>query len=298
MGAVPSLCLYLNRVVRGLPYIVNATGLRSQTYRDRSRKWPFSRIAERWLYPALTDRALAGASRIICNSRYLQARLESQFPKYAHKMTTIYNGIEFDRFASGRPISIDGIPSEAPKILATMTWNNAGKATGARLLIDAMGPILERYPEARLIIAAKTGHRRYVQENEAYLSTRPWKGSIKIFYNQKNVSDLLASCDLFVYATPPDSNDSLPRALIEAHAAGLPIVAPATAGCPEIVEDSVTGFLAPYDAEALAGRVIDLLGEPGKRAEMGRLGRKRVREIFNWDQMADKYANVLLEVAG
>ena len=120
--------------------------------------------------------------------------------------------------------------------------------------------------------------------------------SVKILYNQTNIPELLASCDLFVYATPPDSNDSLPRSLVEAHAAGLPIVTTATAGCPEIVENSSTGFLVSYDARALADRAIDLLADPAKRTEMGRCGRERVYEIFNWDRMAKAYADLFLEI--
>jgi len=190
-------------------------------------------------------------------------------------MSTIYNGNEFDRFASGRFITIDGIPLEAIKLLAIMTWDYKAKASAARLLIDTMGVITEKYPQVRLIIAAKIEHRRYAQENEEYLAARPWRGSIKILYNQTNVPDLLASCDLFLYA-PPNSIDSLRRALLEAHSAGLPIVATVTAGCPEIVQNSITGVLGPYDAKPLAEHVIDLLDDPRKRQEMGRRGRERV----------------------
>jgi glycosyltransferase involved in cell wall biosynthesis len=238
------------------------------------------------------DRILSGASRIVCNSRYLRARLAQEFPEYAHKMTTIYNGIDFDRYASGRPISIDGVPSRAPKLGAVMTWHYEGKSSAARLLIDAMAFIVKQCPDAHLVIAAKTGHQRHSGDVEGYLSTVPWKGAIRLLYDQENIPDLLASVDLFVYATPPGSNDSLPRALIEAQAAGLPVVATATAGCPEIVEESTTGFLVPYDAEALAGRAIDLLGAPETRREMGRRGRERVREVFDWDRMAEEYARV------
>jgi glycosyltransferase involved in cell wall biosynthesis len=298
LGFVPSLCLYLNRAVRGVPYVFNATGLKSATYQDRSRQWLFSRAAERWFYPTAMSRVLAGASRIVCNSRYLRTKLASQFPKYTSKMTTIYNGIEFDRLASGRPIPIEGIPPEVPKLLAVMTWNYEGKSAGARLLIDAMGFITERYPKARLIIAAKTRRDHYSDENEKYLLAKPWASAIRILYNQSNVPDLLASSDLFVYATPPDSNDSLPRSLIEAHAAGLPIVTTATAGCPEVVEDSVTGFAVRYDAKALAERVIELLADPGKRHEMGRRGRERVYDTFNWEGMADAYADLFFDIVG
>jgi len=296
LSFVPSFSLYLNLVVRGLPYVFNATGVKSAMYRDRSVRWRFPRLAERWLYPMLMNRVLAGASRIVCNSRYLQGKLESQFPHFAHKMITIYNGVDFDLFASGQRISIEGVPSEAPKLLATMTWNYERKAAGARLLIDAMGFITERYPEACLIIAAKTNHSRYAQEIENYLTTRPWRSSIKILYNQTNVTDLLASSDVFVYATPAESNDSLPRAVLEAHAAGLPVVSTATAGCSEVVEDAVTGFLVPYNAKALAARVLDLLSDPCKRQQFGTSGRERVHELFNWDRMGEGYADLFLEI--
>jgi glycosyltransferase involved in cell wall biosynthesis len=296
LSFVPSLSLYLNMVLRGLPYVFNATGVKSAMYRDRSARWRFARLAERWLYPTLMNLVLAGASRIVCNSRYLQGKLEAQFPRFAHKMTTIYNGIEFGFFASGQRISIEGVPSEAPKLVATMTWDYQGKAAGARLLIDAMAYITEKYPEARLIMAAKTNHQRYAQEIENYLTTRPWRSSIKILYNQTNVTDLLASSDIFVYATPAESNDSLPRAVLEAHAAGLPIVTTATAGCPEIVEDTVTGFLVSYDAKALAERVNDLLGDPRKREQFGKSGRERVHRLFNWDCMGEAYANLFFDI--
>jgi glycosyltransferase involved in cell wall biosynthesis len=177
-----------------------------------------------------------------------------------------------------------------------MTWNYEGKSAGARLLIDAMGFISEKYADARLIIAAKTRREHYSDENEKYLSAKPWANAIKILYNRTDVPDLLASSELFVYATPPDSNDSLPRSLIEAHAAGLPIVTTATAGCPEVVEDSVTGFAVRYDAKALAERVIDLLADAGKRREMGRRGRERVYDTFNWERMADAYADLFQQI--
>jgi glycosyltransferase involved in cell wall biosynthesis len=296
LSFVPSFSLRLNMALRGLPYVFNATGLKSAMYRDRSTRWRFPSLAERWLYPTLMNQVLAGASRIVCNSRYLQAKLASQFPRHAHKMITIYNGIDFDLFASGRRISIEGIPAEAPKLLSTMTWDYEGKAAGARLLIDAMGLITERYSEARLIIAAKTNHSRYAGEIDDYLATRPWRSSIRILYNHTDIPDLLASSDLFVYATQPESNDSLPRALLEAHAAGLAIVTTATAGCPEIVEDTVTGFLVPYDANSLARRVLDLVKDPLKRDQFGRRGRERVHELFAWDRMGEAYASLFREI--
>ena len=296
LSFVPSLCLCLNRLLRGLPCVLNATGLKSATYRDRASRWPFRRAAEVWLYPALMKWIMAKADCVVCNSRYLQGELESQFSKHAHKISTIYNGIEFDRFTSGRRLALDSIPAKAPTLLAVMTWNYKGKAEGAKLLIDSMGLITKQCPEACLIIAAKTMHHGYAQEIETYLAGKSWKDSVKILYNQRNIPDLLASSDLFVYATAAESNDSLPRALLEAHAAGLPIVTTATSGCPEIVEDSVSGFVVPYDETAMAERVIKILAHPNRRQEMARRGRERVTKLFSWDLMGKEYADLLIQL--
>jgi glycosyltransferase involved in cell wall biosynthesis len=292
LSFVPSFSLYLNRLARGLPYVFNATGEKGAVYSERARRWPVPRLAERVLYPSLTGCVLAGASAIICNSRYLEGRLGAQFRAYQHKMTTIYNGVDFDRFASGRPISIEGVPRGAPTLLAVMSWNYAGKADGGRLLIDAMGGITRRVPSARLVIAAKVAHRRYAEANEAYLAMWPWRDAVTILYNHPAVQDLLASADMFVYATP-EGNDSLPRALLEAHAAGLPVVTTATAGCQEVVADSVTGLVVPYDADAIARRAVALLEDADTRRRFGQEGQARVRDIFSWDRMADGYADVI-----
>lgn len=292
-GFIPSLCLYLNRLLRRSLYILNATGLKSATYKERAEQWPLSGLAERWIYPALMRLSFAGASRIVCNSQYLQRELAARFPRYARKMTTIYNGIEFEKYGSARPASAE---RPAPRLLAVMTWNYAAKASAAKLLIDAMGPVLEKFPAARLTIAAKASHHGHGREIERYLARVPWRNSIDILYNQNNIPELLAGSDLFVYSTPAESNDSLPRALLEAHAAGLPIVATATAGCPEVVEDGVSGHVVPYKAGAMAERIVALLADPAKRQEMGRRGRERVLRVFSWDNMAEGYARLFLEL--
>ena len=293
---IPAFSLYLNWLFRGIPYVFNAVGLMSPTYHERSGRRLLGPLAERWLYPALMNRIYAGARAIVCNSEYLQKRLASEFPQLAPKMLTIYNGIEFDRFASGQPLPMDGPSSKAAKLLAVMTWDHERKSSGARLLIDAMGLIIEKIPEARLTFAAYASHWGYARAIEGYVATRPWSSSITILYNQTNIPDLLASNDLFVYATPPESNDSLPRALLEAHAAALPIVTTATAGCPEVVEDTVTGFLVSYDPQALAVRVLELLADPNRRRAMGKLGQEYVRTQFSWQHMGSAYARLFRQI--
>jgi glycosyltransferase involved in cell wall biosynthesis len=291
---VPALALYVNRLLRGRPYVYNATGVVSATHRERSLRWPCPRLVERRLYPVLERRVLAGAAAIVCNSRYLERTLAGAHPTLTSRMRTVYNGIDFDRFTSGRRLTLEGIPPGHPTLLSVTTWNFAPKAEGAELLIDAMGPITARCPGARLIIAVVAQHRRYAEPIEARLASRPWRDAVTIVYNRADVHDLLASADVFVYAS---GLDSLPRALLEAHAAGLPIVTTAAAGCAEVVEDGVTGFVVEPDPAPLADRTLALLEDDVARSRFGARGRERVRDVFSWDRMADGYAEVLEAVA-
>jgi glycosyltransferase involved in cell wall biosynthesis len=79
------------------------------------------------------------------------------------------------------------------------------------------------------------------------------------------------------------------NAILEAMAAGLPVVATAVGGTPEVVVDGVTGFLVPpRDPEALADAILCLLRDPELRKRMGTVGRARVTEHFSVEQMVGK----------
>ncbi len=104
----PAFSLYLNWLSRGIPYVFNAVGLMAPTYRERSGRKFLGPLAQRWFYPALEHCIYSGARAIVCNSQYLRRRLASEFPRWAPKMLTIYNGIEFERFASGQPMPMIG----------------------------------------------------------------------------------------------------------------------------------------------------------------------------------------------
>ncbi len=74
--------------------------------------------------------------------------------------------------------------------------------------------------------------------------------------------------------------------VLECMAMGKPVIATKTGGLPEIVEDGRTGILVPpCNPAALARAIVALLQDSGQRAEMGRLGRKRVTEYFTVEAM-------------
>jgi glycosyltransferase involved in cell wall biosynthesis len=97
----------------------------------------------------------------------------------------------------------------------------------------------------------------------------------------------LPQADLFALAS---HTEGLPVVVLEALAAGAPVVATAVGGTPEVVTDGATGYLVPArEPAALAGRILDLLRDDARRREMGNAGRQRVREDFTFASQSVQY---------
>jgi glycosyltransferase involved in cell wall biosynthesis len=87
--------------------------------------------------------------------------------------------------------------------------------------------------------------------------------------------------------------------MAEAMASGVPVVATATEGAREIVEDGVTGTITPIgDPEAMAAAIVSLLRDDERRAAFGKQAAARARERFALDRMAQETERVYLEALG
>ena len=107
----------------------------------------------------------------------------------------------------------------------------------------------------------------------------------------RDIPELLASADIFLHTSKSEAH---PRVLLEAMAAGLPVVAFSVEGNLETVVDGETGYLLPFgDIRGMAAAVRTLLESPELAAEMGRKGRERVRGNFTAAQTADRVALII-----
>jgi glycosyltransferase involved in cell wall biosynthesis len=97
----------------------------------------------------------------------------------------------------------------------------------------------------------------------------------------------------------PDDRDGIPNVLVEAMAAGTPVIATAVSGIPELVRDGVNGLLvAPDDPEALADALLRMHDDPALAARLTDAARATIDERFDGDHLASRLASLFEEAVG
>ena len=292
---LPVLQLRINKWLTKRPYLYTLNGAIWAYYAERRASLRLA-PAKRALYPALLKQAMNGADAVVANSRFLAGALRDRFPALASKFTAIYNGIDYDAIDAGEP-RIDAWPQGTTRVLSVVTLDFERKTEGSMLLLDAFDILSERRPGLSYLIAAKSANLATAARIRKHIGRLRRANQVRLELNRKDIPDLLAAADLFLYATPADSSDSLPRALLEAQAAGVPTVTTATTGCGEVVLDGETGRAVPYDASALAEAGSQLLSDAELSSRMAARGQQSVRQQFRWDLMADQYEELFLRMA-
>jgi glycosyltransferase involved in cell wall biosynthesis len=97
---------------------------------------------------------------------------------------------------------------------------------------------------------------------------------------RKDILEILGAAD--IYIQPSILPDSCPRAVLDAMAAGKPVIGTDQGGIPELIEDGKTGIVVKnISPETLAEAILELVREPKKAKEMGLSGKERVKIFFN-----------------
>ncbi|HEX2909275.1 MAG TPA: glycosyltransferase [Chloroflexia bacterium] len=172
---------------------------------------------------------------------------------------------------------------------------------GFEYAIQALPAVLAKYPRTTLVIAGMGDLLEPLQKlaKETGVSERVrFEGAVA----HNRIPDYLAACDLFLLPSVVDRNgnvDGLPNTLLEALAAGRPVIASNVAGVPLAIKDGVNGRLVPQrDEVALAEAIIDLLSNPDLRQRFGAAARRKVEEELNWKAVVSRYSQVFEVAAG
>jgi len=193
----------------------------------------------------------------------------------ASKVAFIPNGVDVARFAEAHPIdrAAWGLPETAPLIGAVMRLD---PVKGGENLVRAVAALPHsRQPAHVVVIGAGPCHTAWaaLAQDLGVAERIHWVGY------QTDVPAWLAACDVFVQ---PSDWEGMPVAVLEAMAAGRPVVATAVGGTPNVVVEGVTGLLVPpRDPAALARAVQTLLDNPAQARALGAAGRQRVEQHFS-----------------
>lgn len=203
----------------------------------------------------------------------------------AEKIRVIHSGVDPDSF----PTLPESRSGRGGIVIGTVAVLEERK--GHRFLLEAATALKAQGYRLRYRFAGEGTHRRPLEKivREAGLGE-----DVEFAGFVADIPKFLSSVDLFVL---PSLYEGLGVSVLEAMAAGKPVVASRTGGIPEIVMDRVTGVLVPPgDPPALARAISELLSHNGLRRVMGARGRERVLKNFTLAETAKKNENFYYEL--
>ncbi len=227
---------------------------------------------------ALVHPFLRIADKIVVPSEFLR----SVFARYGYRTRVIPNVVNAPRFPYRERRTL------RPLLLSTRNLEPHYRVDDT---IRALGLLRTRYPQATLVIAG------YGSEREALERLARRQGGGVLFRGRVEPADMPAlyeGADIFLNASVVDNQ---PVSVLEAFAAGLPVVSTATGGLVAMVRDGQTGLVVPpRDPAAMARAVARLLEDPEGAAAMARRARAEV-QAYSWESVSRLWTDTYREVA-
>ncbi len=161
-----------------------------------------------------------------------------------------------------------------------LVLSNYKRQKSPQTVVEVLDRLARKVPEVVLLWAGDGPGRSAVEEA---LRAKGLADRARLLGWRTDVADLLAASDVLLLTS---LYEGLPRVVLQAMAAGKPVVATKVSGTPEAVEQDVTGFLRePGDAEGMAVDLSCLLVDPDLAKKMGAAGRKAIKGTFKIDEM-------------
>lgn len=276
-GLPTGLLTFVPGLQRSRPYIVSLRGSDVPGYDPKLTMY------HRVLRP-VTGRILGNAYRVVANSEALRGLALAAFPQ--ERIDVIHNGVELLPAAGPLPVA-NG------RGLRLLTVSRLIMRKGLDDLIRALAKLGRA--DVSLDIAGDGPARSQLGQLARELGVA---GQVRFlgFTDHADLTRLYRQADLFVLSS---RSESCSMALLEAMAAGLPIIATSVGGTPELVRHDSTGLLVrPDNVDDLAGAIGALLGDPARRTRLGAAGLSKANRDHSWRSVARRYEAVLYEAIG
>ena len=238
-------------------------------------------------WQALADRAQY-ADLFVAPSRYFAQQMQTRIGLSPEKLRVIYNGINLDGYQTGQ--SSPARSGNTIGYLARMC-----KEKGLDTLVEAFLDLRQRegVGEIKLCMAGSLGHadEPFVARLRQRLSAAGAANQASFFPNVDRATKLQLLQSFSVFSVPALYGEAFGLYVIEALAAGVPVVQPRTAAFPELIEFTGGGVLCePNSSKALTDAIEGLVNNPDRARALGLKGQTAVFESFTADSMARNVA--------
>lgn len=234
------------------------------------------------------------ASRIVCNSDEVASALRRD-AALGSKTVTIYNAVDLSRYDSDEDTRREEI-GVAPSRPIVGFVGRIVPSKGVTTLIGAMPDIRARVPDALLVLVGcpPPDETEYDAECRAMVERLGLTEHVRFVGYRRDVPAWMRTFNVFAL---PTRAEAFGKVVIEAMAAGCPVVASRVGGIPEIVTEPGLGTLvAPDDPKAVAAAVLPYLTDPRQARDVGSRGAASVRERFGMGRMLGRLQALYDEV--
>jgi glycosyltransferase involved in cell wall biosynthesis len=268
----------LNAVFSGFPNVLTIHGnMRLIARVNRARPFSFT-----WLAARLERLTIPRSSGVVCITQYTREAVMD----LARRTWVVPNAVDASFF------EVEALP--APGIPARMLCvGQVCVRKNQNAFIRALDPLAGRHKfELRFLGAANEGDA-YGREFFSLVKARPWC----VYNGWAQREELKALLRQATVLALPSLEDNCPMTVLEAMAAGVPVVASRVGGLPDLIEEGKTGFFCnPLEAASMASAIEKVLVNPSAAAEVAGQARQRARERFHPEVIARRHLEIYREV--
>jgi glycosyltransferase involved in cell wall biosynthesis len=234
------------------------------------------------IYESLDRLVLPLARQIVCLSENQAQRLRRR-RKLASRVRIVPNAIDLPDLGSEQVASarhqvrhLFGFPLDCPLIASA---GRLSPEKGVTVFLDAAALLLDRYPEARFLVFGEGSLRRELESRSKQLGL---EGRLRFAGFVPHLRELLPGLDVLVN---PSFSEEMPNIVLEAMAAGIPTVATAVGGVPDIAGvDKAVSLVPPGSPQSIAEAVSAILANPLEARQLAGRGRSRVQQAYSLDR--------------
>ncbi len=242
---------------------------------------PYEPSALPWLYRVSYPRFTRRAARVVCVSDRVRQSVAAHVPSAAAKLVEVPNGIRLQDY--DKPHACEACRAQFKLSPGAKLIGTVGRLVPVKnhtLLIEAFAGVRQKVSEACLAIAGDGDLRDALA---AYAADLGVSECFSLVHETQKIDYFYGALDVFCLSS---DSEGMPLTLLEALAYGVPVVSTDVGGIGEVIEDGRTGYLVPKGSAAgLAERIVELLTNPAKAAEIAANGRAMVHERFPTEKM-------------